>query len=122
MTPSPAHLEAAQRSFSWLIPFRKNLLTTGEAAAVLGREADFVRALIEDGKLEAHSDTALGQRKSSRVTRRSVLLRLLVTANYRGEDFLRHITDLMESLDPDELQQMSEAAAALRKLKLSRQL
>ena len=120
--PTPAEYEAAQRGFNWLMPVRKSLLTTGEAAAVLGREVDFVRQLIEDGKLEAHSDTAMGERKSSRVTRRSVLLRLLTTANYTPEDFPRQVTELMESLDPTELRQMAEAAEALRKLKLTRQL
>jgi excisionase family DNA binding protein len=118
--PTPAEIEAAQLGFNWLLPVRKQLLTTGEAAKYLGREVDFVRALVESGGLEAHQDTALGERKSSRVTRRSVLLRLMRSANYRPENFLRQIIELLETFPPEDLRQVAQAAEALRQRKLAR--
>ena len=55
-----AEIESAQLRFDWLVPFQhKQKLTTEEAGQCLGRGENFVRQLVEIGKLEAFGDSAL---------------------------------------------------------------
>lgn len=68
--------------FDFLLPFQKPFWRTDEVAEVIGRSTQYVRELIDGGRLEAHQDSAYGTRKTSLVTRRSVLLYLAETANY----------------------------------------
>lgn len=72
----------ARGDFDFLLPYQKPLWRTDEVAEVIGRSIQYVRALIEDGRLEAHQDSAFGERKSNLITRRSVLIYLAETANY----------------------------------------
>jgi hypothetical protein len=80
---NPRQLAAVEAGeYDFLIPTRKPLMRTDEVASVIHRSTDFVRALIEDGRLEAHSDSAKGDRNTNIVTRRSVVLYLAETADY----------------------------------------
>lgn len=96
-------IESAQRNFDFLMPYRKATLNTQEVGDVIGREQDYVRKLIEDGRLEAHTDSAFGERKSSRVTRRSILVYLARTAQYDPAQFIDSFKDLLATLTPDQL-------------------
>ncbi len=96
---SGAEFEAAQRDFDFLIPFQtRKLLSTADVAHILRREDDFVRKLVERGKLEAHLDSAYGNRLSARITRRSVCVHLARTANYLAADFYRPLIEAAQSL------------------------
>jgi hypothetical protein len=95
---SPEDLAVSQRAFCFLIPVKKNLLTTGEVARFIGRNEDYVRQLLDEGRMEYHADSAFG----TRVTRRSVLYYLLKTAQYEPDGFLSWLADLAESLTPEQ--------------------
>ena len=90
---SQAEIDSAQMRFDWLIPFQaKQKLTTAEAAQCLARGQDFVRELVETGKLEAFGDSAFGERESLRITRRSVVVHLARTAKSDPDEFLAAFT------------------------------
>jgi hypothetical protein len=93
-----AEIDAAHRSFDFLIPFQhKQLLSTEEVARCLGREVDFVRQLVELGKLEAFQDSAFGTRLSNRITRRSVVVHLARTAQSPVDDFAEALIEAAAS-------------------------
>jgi hypothetical protein len=100
---SARELDLAQRNFDFLMPFKKALYTVPETAKTIGREQDFVRELIQEGRLEAHADSAFGTRKSNLVTRRSVLVYFARTAQYDPAQFLDAFGDLMSALTADQL-------------------
>jgi hypothetical protein len=92
---SQAEIESAQMRFDWLIPFQtKQKLTTAEAAQCLARGEDFVRELVEQGRLEAFGDSAFGTRESLRITRRSIVVHLARTAKSDPDDFVAAFIDV----------------------------
>lgn len=102
-TATDAEFALAQRHFDFLMPYKKTLLTTPEVAKTIGREQDFVRALIQDGRLETHADSALGERQSNRITRRSVLVYFARTAQYEPAQFIESFADLLHAMTPEQL-------------------
>lgn len=102
-TATDAEFALAQRNFDFLMPYKKALLTTVEVAKIIGREEDFVRELIAEGRLESHADSAFGVRKSNRVTRRSVLVYFARTAEYDPAQFIDAFAELFRTLTPDQL-------------------
>ena len=111
---SEAELFAAQRTFDFLMPYKKALLTTPEVGKVIGRAQDYVRELIDQGRLESHADSAFGQQKSNMVTRRSVLVYLARTAQYDPAHFVDSITDLLGTLTNEQLKRVIIAATRIR--------
>ena len=112
LTPK-AQQAVARGDFDYLMPFQKSLLRTDEVAGVIGRSKQFVRELIEQGRLEAHVDCAWGTRESSRVTRRSVILYLAETANYDPSFHVVRIEVLLKRLNAPALQRVIKAATTL---------
>ena len=102
-TATDAEFALAQRHFDFLMPYRKALYNVPETATAIGREQDFVRELIAEGRLEAHSDSAFGVRKSSLVTRRSILVYLARTAQYEPAQFLESFAELLAAMTSDQL-------------------
>jgi hypothetical protein len=100
---SDAEFALAQRHFDFLMPYKKALYSVREAAKAIGREQDFVRKLIELGRLEAHADSAFGTQKTNLVTRRSILVYHARTAQYAPADFIESFADLLRALTPDQL-------------------
>ena len=103
---TPAEIESAQRSFDFLMPYKKALLTTPEVAKVITFGEDFVRELIDDGRLEVHADSAFGERKTNRVTRRSVLVYFARTAQYDPAHFIDQFRELLKTLTPEQLNKL----------------
>lgn len=93
----------AQRNFDFLLPYKKPLYTVPETGKTIGREQDFVRELIELGRLEAHADSAFGTRKSNLITRRSIAVYFARTAQYDPAHFVDSFKDLLTTLTPDQL-------------------
>lgn len=113
---SGAEIDAAQRNFDFLIPFQhKKLLTTDEVARCLGREVDFVRQLVEAGKLEAHQDSAFGKRLSNRITRRSVAVHLARTATRDPSIFVETVIDLVTQLSSTDRERLLKVLQILKK-------
>lgn len=104
-----------QGDFDFLLGSGRRLFTTTQAAAVIGREADYVRALVEDARLEAHSDSALGERKSHLITRRSLLVYLASTANYQPAGYASYLDALVDELTGPQLDHFIARAQARRK-------
>jgi hypothetical protein len=100
------------------LPLRKKLLHPREVARIIGRELDYVRELVEAGRLEAHQDSAFGERKSNRITRRSVALYLAETAAYEPGALGSRVAAMVESLGHPELDVL-EARIALRRKRLA---
>jgi hypothetical protein len=102
--------------FDFLLPYQKPLWRTDEVAEVIGRSIQYVRALIEDGRLEAHTDSVFGdgERKSSMITRRSVLLYLAETANYDPGYLVIRIEVLLKRLTAPTLDRLVATARKLR--------
>lgn len=103
-TATDAEFALAQRHFDFLMPFKKALYSVREAAKAIAREDDFVRKLIELGRLEAHADSAFGTQKSNVVTRRSILVYHLRTALYEPANFVDDsFADLLRAMTPEQL-------------------
>jgi hypothetical protein len=100
--------------FDYLMPFSKNLLRAREVSEVISRSVQFVRALIEDGRLEAHLDSVWGDRESPRITNRSVILYLAETANYDPSFLVIRLEVLMKKLDGASLDRLIESARKVR--------
>ena len=100
----------AQGDFDFLLPLQKNLWRTDEVADAISRDQQYVRALIDDGRLEAHRDSALGVRKSSLITRRSILLYLAETANYDPAYLVLRLEAVLKKLNPAALDRLIAAA------------
>jgi hypothetical protein len=92
-------LAAVERGeYDFLIPTRKPIMRMDEVASAIGRSIAFVRALIDDSRLEAHRDSAKGDRPTNLVTRRSVVLYLAETANYDPTYVVMRIEVVMKTL------------------------
>lgn len=112
-TYAPPKLNAGAREamnrgeFDFLIPVKKPLLRKGEVADVLQRSLAFVTALVDSGRLEAHRDSAFGgvdaQRQSDRITRRSLLLHLVSTANYEPSYSVLGVEMICKTYGPAQL-------------------
>jgi hypothetical protein len=119
-TYSPPSLNARQLAaveageYDFLIPTRKPLMRTDEVAIAIHRSLDFVRALIEDGRLEAHRDSATGKRNTSIVTRRSVVLYLAETSDYDPAFIVMRIEVVMKTLKLPALDRVIATARKLR--------
>jgi hypothetical protein len=111
-TYSPPALSARQRAavengeFDFLIPTHKGLMRTDEVAAVIHRGTAFVRELVEQGRLEAHRDSAKGERNTNIITRRSVTLYLARTSNYDPAHIVMHIEIVLKTLQPPALDRL----------------
>lgn len=96
---NPGQLAAVERGdYDFLILTRKPLMRTDEVAIAIHRSLGFVRALIEDGRLEKHRDSATGERCTNIVTRRSVILYLVETGDYSTEQIVMRIEAVMKTL------------------------
>jgi hypothetical protein len=101
---SPPALNARQLAaveageYDFLIPTRKPLMRMDEVASAIGRSVSFVRDLIDDSRLEAHRDSARGERPSNQVTRRSVILYLAETSNYDPSFVVMRLEVVMKTL------------------------
>lgn len=109
-----ARKELENGGFEFLLPYKKELYRTDEAAETIGRGLQFVRDLIELGRLEAHRDSATGERGTSLVTRRSLALYLAETSNYAPGDFATGIESLLKYLRAEELTRIAAEATRRR--------
>lgn len=111
----PRTRQALERGeFDFLQPYRKQLLRTDEVGTLIGRDPRYVRDLVESGRLEAHRDSATGERKSNIITSRSVLLYLVETANYVPADFEARLLAWMKTLTPAALHRLITVATRQR--------
>ncbi|MDR2030037.1 MAG: hypothetical protein LBP65_01045 [Puniceicoccales bacterium] len=78
----------------------KEWFTAKEVAALLGRTDQFVRDLLENGRILGHALHARGTaaRKSHQIHRQAVELYLLETANFFPNDYVRCLLDLAKRL------------------------
>jgi hypothetical protein len=119
-TYSPPRLDARQLAavengeYDFLIPTRKPLMRTDEVASAIHRSLGFVRALIEDGRLETHKDSAKGERLTNSVTRRSVILYLAETADYDPAYLVMRVEVVMKTLRAPELDRLISFARKQR--------
>jgi hypothetical protein len=116
-TPSldkPTLAAVGRGDFDFLLPYQKPFWRTDEVADVIGRSTQYVRQLIEGGRLEAHQDSAYGERKTSLVTRRSVLLYLAETANYDPAYLVIRVEALIKRLPGPSLDRLITTARKLR--------
>jgi len=104
--PEPAVTEEPQLTFDFLLPWseRKALVTVPEAAEVISIGQDAVRNLLDNAELEAHRFTAFGDsnsRLTNRITRRSLLLWLVKTANYAPSAIVQTMLQIARTLTPN---------------------
>ena len=96
---TPERAEHAQLNFDWLVPFQfKQLLTPAEAGACIARSENYVRALVEAGRLESFADSALGERKSLLITRRSVVVYLAKIAQLDPDHYVDQVIEAAERM------------------------
>lgn len=92
--------------YDFLIATRKPLMRTDEVAVAIHRSLDFVRGLVEAGRLEAHRDSAKGERKTNIITRRSVILYLVETGDYTTEQIVMRVEVVMKTLQAPALDRL----------------
>ena len=108
---SEADFSNAQRNFDFLMPYKKALLTTLEVGKVIHFKDDYVRELIQEGRLEAHGDPIeFKGRPTYRVTRRSVLVYFMRTAQYDASHFVDTFEGIFPTLTKAQLQQFIQLA------------
>ena len=93
-------------------PGSTEMLTTSEVGKVIGYNQDYVRNLIEEGRIEAHNG-GTGTRPSWRVRRRSVVLYLAETAKYDPAEFFERVLSLLQCLTQGQLAFLTSEAAKL---------
>jgi hypothetical protein len=113
LTPDKANA-VANGEFDFLLPLAKNLWRTDEVADAIGRGTQYVRQLVEEGRLEAHKDSAFGSRESSLITRRSLVLYFAETANYDPTFHVVRIEALLPKLTTPALDRLIAKATKLR--------
>jgi hypothetical protein len=113
LTPEKAKA-AANGEFDFLLPLAKNLWRTDEVADAIGRGTQYVRQLVEEGRLEAHKDSAFGSRESSLITRRSLVLYFAETANYDPTFHVVRIEALLPKLTCAALDRLVAKVTKLR--------
>lgn len=107
-------LRGARRAeWDLLLPVARNLYRTDEVGRAIGRSTYFVRELIDSGRLEAHRDSAEGTRHTNLVTKRSVLLYLITTANYDPAYFIIRIEATLTKASPATLDRLIATATRL---------
>jgi excisionase family DNA binding protein len=76
--------------------------TAKELAALLGRTDQFVRDMVDNGRILGHMLCGRGNsgRRTYQIHRNAVELYLLETANFRPPDYVRRILGLASSLPP----------------------
>lgn len=104
--------------FEALLPPGQVWFTPAQAAAVLGRTAQFVRNLIEDGRLPGHlfESRPVNSRHGRTyffVHRDALLLYLMETATYLPEDFLDRLLEVVRRRPPGELAEIRAETEAL---------
>ncbi|MDR1456692.1 MAG: helix-turn-helix domain-containing protein [Puniceicoccales bacterium] len=78
---------------------RQAWFTPKEVAAILNRTGQFVRDLLENGRILGHALYARGDRRKSYQIHRSALeLYLLKTANFAPDELTKSILSLVSSL------------------------
>lgn len=87
-----------QNEFDFLCPYSKPLLRPDEVASVFRFDRDTIYTLAEEGKLEPHQGDAA--RSHIRITRRSVLARLALTARYEADDIIPAVLNIIKTLSP----------------------
>lgn len=114
MTP-----DEIQTTWDWLVPVTKDHLRPDEAARFLGRELDFVYAMIEEGKLEAFEPPdRIVKRKT--ITRRSVVALLAEMATVSPELFADRCIALLQHADSALLTRLITEATKLRTQRLNK--
>lgn len=103
-----------QHEFDWLIPTSKELLNPEEVARILNQSVDFVYKLRDEGRLECHShpDRII---KRFQATRRSLLLYLVESAEYKSSDLTDRLLRVLKKLAPAELSRLLHEANRLPK-------
>lgn|GEM_PF-3066878 len=79
--------------FEKLLPDKKEWYTIKEVAAILGRSEQYVRDCFDNQKILGHTWNAKAKRgkekrKTYHVSRESLVLFFMETANYNASDFL----------------------------------
>jgi hypothetical protein len=112
---SPTQRKAVENGeYDFLIPTRKPLMRMDEVCDAIRRSPNFVRALMDNGRLEAHRDSAKGDRLSSLITRRSVILYLAETSGYDTAFIVMRIEVVMKTLRAPALDRITATARKLR--------
>jgi hypothetical protein len=104
-----AHAAVDRGDYDFLAPYKKPLYRTDEAADTISRSTEFIRCLIEEGRLEAHRDSASGDRKSSLVTRRSLLLYQVSIANYNPNSIVARLEAILKTFSPPQLDRLARS-------------
>lgn len=99
--------------WSFLMPFGKALIRTDEACELIGRSPQYVRELIEAGRLESHQDTVRGTRLTNLITRRSVELYLIETSNYDPSFLVLRLESVLKKLNRAALERLIATATRL---------
>lgn len=115
LSPS-AQKAVTNGEFDFLLPLAKPLWRTDEVGTAIGRSRQFVRLLIDEGRLEAHQDNGRGERLriSSLVTRRSVVLYMAETANYDPAFFILRLEAALTKARAPTLDRLIATATRLR--------
>lgn len=100
-----------RQHFAYILPSEKQWFSTKEVAEILGRTPQHVRNAFEGQQLLGHTLCVHNQegmplRKRHQVTREALLLYLFESANYKPEDFLARIEEVLQRLSKKELKQV----------------
>ena len=86
-----------QGHFDFLVPYRTPLLRPDQVAASLERSRRFVYRLYQEGTLEGHGVPGRDVERL-RITKRSTLIYLAESANYKPGDMVDRMAEVAASL------------------------
>jgi prophage antirepressor-like protein len=94
--------------FDFLLPPGKQWFSAKEVASVIGRTDQYVRDAFDNQKIFGHNANGRArrgreQRRTYQVHREALLLFFLETANYRPDDFLSRLQELLAHRSPQQL-------------------
>ena len=77
--------------FESFLPDDKPWYSVKEVALILGKSDQYVRNCFDNQRLFAHVLNGNAQRKSYQISRRSLVLFLMETANYNAQEFYERV-------------------------------
>jgi hypothetical protein len=103
--------------FEFLLPPGKQWFTPKEAACVIGRTDQYVRDAFDNQKILGHHANGRARRgrekrRTYQIHREAILLFLLETANYKPDDFLHRVQELLGNRSAHQLSQLQRYVSA----------
>ncbi|MDR0595331.1 MAG: hypothetical protein LBF94_01350 [Puniceicoccales bacterium] len=108
--------------FEFLLPPTQRWFSPKEVAAIIGKSAQYVRDAFDNQKILGHTMSGRApkgkeKRKTYQISRESLMLYLIETANYTSDEFLLKLRDIFSNCSTAQLLKLQNEIEHLLKIK-----